>query len=159
MCGGQSHTRVRLQNISSGRSMQQDFTLSRVQQEAAAQHNICTVMRSREPSQAKIGHAFGPYRQWFLSMHTNQGYALASGGNKHSPGRTCHVSGDCTQSPCSTLAMAPVHLACLRLSLRLFVLQEICVTELFWKSVMWSISDFILEPPLVQSFSVSNKSC
>ena len=43
-----------------------------------------------------IGHAFGPWREWFLSLHTNQGHAPASCGNKHSPGRTCHVSGDCT---------------------------------------------------------------
>ena len=103
-----------------------------------------------------IGHAFGPWREWFLSLHTNQGHAPATCGNKHSPGRTCHVSGDCTHSPCSNLALAPVHLACQRLSVRLFVLQEICVTELFWQSVIWSISDFVFEPSLVQSFGVSN---
>ena len=89
-------------------------------------------------------------------MHTNPRHAPVSCGNKHSPGRTCHVSGDCTHSPCSNFAMAPVHLACLRVSVRLFVLQEICVKELFWWSVMWSISDFVLEPSLVQSFGVSN---
>ena len=57
------------------------------------------VMRSREPPKPGTGHAFGPWRQWFLSMHTNQGHAPASCGNKHSPGRTYHESGDCTHSP------------------------------------------------------------
>ena len=115
MFGGQSHTRVRLRKL---RQVGQcDKTLlcqgSNRKQLHNRTCNCCAIARTL-PSQA-FGHAFGPWRQWFLSRHANQG---------HPPARTCHVSGDCRHSPCSTLAMAPAHLACLRLSVKLFVQER-----------------------------------
>ena len=133
MFGSQTRTRVRLQKKSQGRSRPHSVN-------GPTRSLYCYAIARTLPSQALATHS-DRGAQWLLSMHTNQGRAPTSCGNKHSLRKTCHVSEeDCTHSPCSTLSMAPVRLACLRLSVRLFVLQEICVAELSWSHPLSRVS-------------------